>query len=208
MLSSKLVKWAGAANIAAGLMTAVFWFIHPNPQLNDLAARTTGRWTFVYGMFVFVLILTLFALVGILAKQLDKAKALGIIGYILGSIGTAIFIGAGTFDGFVSPILAGNPLTQSLLDAKGPLLTHLSPLFILGGLCFALGYILLGISIMRAKVLPKYAGLLLILSGPILGLSPLMPAVARTYGSLVFGLTNVWIGYAMWTEKDQAAVTG
>ena len=190
------------ASLLAGIFTALFWFIHPDAGLTNMAARLTGRWEFAYVLFVGVLVLTLFGLIGLYVRQLEKAKAIGFIGFFLAFIGTAIFIGAGIFDGFVSPILAQSGATQFLLDAKGALLTHLSPLFIFGGLSFAIGFILFGITIIRTKIFPRWTGILLILSAPILGLSPLMPAMARTWGSVVFGLTIATLGFKLWSDKE------
>lgn len=208
MTRESLVKWTGIANILAGFGTALFWFIHPDPSLVNLSLRVAALWKIDYGMFLAVLVLTLFALVGMLSKQIDRINLVGVFGYILAFAGTAILIGAGTFEGFVSPTLAASAQTQALLNPQGALISALLPIFMLGGICFALGYILFGIFIIQAKIFPPLAGILLIISGPILGLSPAMPPLARMIGSVIFGLANIWLGCSVWCSSASCCCSG
>jgi hypothetical protein len=70
------------------------------------------------------------------------------------------------------------------------------------------GSIALGVATMRAGVLPRWAGLLLIVSGVagLLVIAPL-PALVRNIlaaiSSLAFFLGLAWIGYALWSEPQQ-----
>jgi hypothetical protein len=66
------------------------------------------------------------------------------------------------------------------------------------GFTFLTGYVLLGIATLRAGVYPKWMALCLFLSAPVLGLSPLMPHLARIIGCLVFGIANVGLGWRNW----------
>lgn len=201
MEREQLLSRAGIMNMIAGYLTAAFWYIHPDPRLTDLSARMTLQWKMSYGIFLVALMFTLFGLIGIVVKQMEKEKSLGLAGFAAAFIGTAIFIGAGIFEGFVSPVLGQKPATAALLDPNGPLMQSLAPIFLVGGLSFAVGYILIGISVLQAKLLPAISGMLIIASAPILGLSPLMPEAARTAGCVVFGFSNVWLGYSLWQQS-------
>ncbi|MBI3184123.1 MAG: hypothetical protein HYZ28_18475 [Myxococcales bacterium] len=199
-----LLKASGVSALACGALTAVFWLLHPaagDPKApKDPAyyeAVASGRFQGVNALFVLVLVLSLLALLGFYFRQREASGALGMIGFVLGFIGTALFIGAGVFSAFVAPVLAASEATRPLLDEKGPLLGGpMAGLFAGSGLLFALGYVLFGVATFRAAVLPKWAGLLLVASSPILGLSPLMPLIAREIGSAVFGVANIWLGLA------------
>jgi hypothetical protein len=61
------------------------------------------------------------------------------------------------------------------------------------------------VATLRAKLLPMGAGVLLILSSPILGLSPMMPYLARAIGSAGFGIAFLWFGWTLLMEKPAAA---
>lgn len=213
MSKTSLYRLSGVAAILCGVPTAIFWFLHPSAA-DPKAAHDAAFWSTmqtptymaVNGMFVAILIFCLFGLVGIYARQAERAGVLGLVGYVLGSTGTAVFIGAGSFQAFVAPSLAASEATRHLLEPDGPLFKGpLTPIFAGGGMTFAVGFVLLSIATLRAKVLPKWPAILLIPSSPILGLSPAMPLVARTIGSFVFGLAFAWLGWALFSQKAEAA---
>jgi hypothetical protein len=69
---------------------------------------------------------------------------------------------------------------------------------------FSLGYILFGVATMRAGVLPRWSGLLLIVGVSLFMISeaPLFDRTLShlivTVGDGVFGLGLAWMGYALW----------
>jgi hypothetical protein len=201
-LSGSLIRCSGVAAILVGILTAAFWFIHPDATLTNVSARLSPMWTPVYAVFLLVLVLYLFSLMGLFSKQMGKIGYLGAIGFVLAIAGTALLIGAGAFDGFVTPALAASSSTVGLLAQDSALTAAVLPLFVLAGITFLIGNVLFGLAIFLAKVLPKWTGVLLIISAPILGLSPLMPAEARMAGSVVFGLTNIWLGWVLLKNKQ------
>ncbi len=195
-----LIRWCGLANLSAGVLTALFWFLHPGLHSPETALET--RWMAANTMFIALLILTLLGLVGLYARQSEKVGGLGFAGFLLSFVSTALFVGAGTFDAYIVPVLTES--ARELLDPGGPLLGGtLMPVFGVTGVCFALGFVLFGIAIMRAAILPRPPAVLMILSAPILGFSPLMPVIARTVGSVIFGVANIWLGYALWSERRE-----
>ncbi|HXU46943.1 MAG TPA: hypothetical protein VN783_15545 [Thermoanaerobaculia bacterium] len=200
-----LSRWSGLANALAGAATAVYWFIHPG--LDDPQKALLGRWEAMNVAFIVLLLLFLWGLTGLYLAQVEKAGALGFAGYLLAFAGSAMFIAAGAHDAFVTPLLTVRD--AALLGAQGPLLTGgLGKFFMTTGLTFALGYLLFGIATFRAKVLPPWAALIAGLSASILGTSPLQPALVRTAGCVVFGLANVWLGWALWGRKAGALQQG
>jgi hypothetical protein len=213
MTNAKLIRLSGIPAMLCGLLTAVFWFLHPmaaDPKAaHDAAfwaAMQTTTYTAVNGMFVAVLVLCLFGLVGLYARQVERAGVLGLVGFLFGFTGTALFIGAGVFQAFVAPSLAVSEATRPLLEPDGPLFKGpLTPLFAGGGMCFAIGFALFAIATLLAKVLPKRPAILLMLSSPILGLSPMMPYAARAAGSFVFGVAFLWLGWALVKASGEAA---
>jgi hypothetical protein len=66
-------------------------------------------------------------------------------------------------EALVAPVLAAEEATRPLLEPTGSLMGGpLGALFAAGGLTFALGLVLFGASIVRARVLPRWAGVCLI----------------------------------------------
>jgi hypothetical protein len=193
-----LARWSGLANLLAGAATAAYWFIHPG--LDDPANALLTRWTAMSLAFVGLLVLFLWGLTGLYLCQVERAGGLGLAGYLLGFAGTAMFIGAGSVDAFVTPLLTASD--RALVAPDGPLLGGgLGKYLMATGLAFALGYLLFGIASFRARVLPRWAALAAGLSAPILGTSPLQPAAVRLAGCVVFGIANMALGWALWSRR-------
>jgi hypothetical protein len=88
-----------------------------------------------------------------------------------------------------------------------------SPAFIVAMLVlgYILGYILFGVASMRAGVLPRWAGLMLIIGSSFFLISETglvggtLSHVIVTVGDVMFGLGLAWMGYTLWSEKRDLA---
>jgi hypothetical protein len=202
MNRANLFRWSGLANIVAGAMTALFWFIHPS--LDDPENALLGRWMYADTGFILLIVLLLWGLTGLYLRQAEGSGGLGFAGYVLGFIGLALFVGLGSFNAYVVPVLTAD--ARGLLGDTGALMRGaLGKYAMTTGLTFALGYVLFGIATFRAKLFPRWAAALLALSAPILGMSPLMPATVRLVGCIVYGVANIALGYALWSAPDPRA---
>ncbi|HEX9941227.1 MAG TPA: hypothetical protein VGG03_04365 [Thermoanaerobaculia bacterium] len=202
MSRTNLFRWSGLANIVAGVLTALFWFVHPG--LDDPRNALLGRWMYVNTGFITLIVLLLWGLTGLYLRQVERSGLLGFLGYVLGFIGLALFVGLGTFDAYVVPVLTAD--ASSLLGDTGALMQGaLGKYAPITGLTFALGYVLFGIATFRAGVFPRWAAVLLALSAPILGMSPLMPAAVRLVGCIIYGVANIALGYSLWSAPSAPA---
>lgn len=216
MSTNKLIRLSGIAAMLCGLATAVFWFVHPSAAdpraLHDatfFAAVQSQSFVGVFLLFVALILASLLALVGYYVRLVATAGIAGLIAFLLAFVGTAMFLASGVFQCAVAPVLAHSPATRPLLEPDGALLGGLLGLLFAGtGCTFALGYLLLGISILRTRVFPGGAAVLLMLGAPVLGLSPLVPLWARVLGCLCWGAGNLWLGYVQLVAgADLAAST-
>jgi hypothetical protein len=187
--ASGLALLLGAALVIIGLPLS-FVFTPDSP----LALVMIGVWT--CGV-----VLVQLGLPGIVVRQASRAGWLGFVGFVL------LFSG-----GF---LLASFFVVLDLtifpwLDVRAPLLSfqfftansavHVY-LAVVSAL-FGVGGVLLGIATMRARVFPRWAGLLLIV-----GLVSLSAAFVNPFliGALLFGMLGLgWIGYALVTTQDKA----
>jgi hypothetical protein len=202
----------GYSAILGGIMTALFWFLHPSAadpnaahDVNYWAAMASNQFAGANFMFVVILVLSLIAIIGIHEKFRSEAGHVTVFGFLLGFTGTALLIAGASFNAFIAPILASSEATRPLLETDGPVFGGpFAGMVALGGICFGLGYVVLGYKIFRGlSRLPKYSGLMLLVSSPILGLSPLMPLALRTIGSVVWGAANVWIGIQLSKKSEE-----
>lgn len=205
MSPAKLIRWSGLIGLLAGVLYALAAFLHPVGE--DLAAITSPRWVPAHLVYWVSVILMQLGLVGLYARQVEKAGWLGLVGFVLAFIGT----------GLVEVILFMVSTIIPLIGAEAPTIFDQAmtpppfwvPVFILG--FFGLGYILFGVATMRAGVLPRWSGLLLIIGVSFFMISeaslfdPMLSHVIATIGDVVFGLGLAWAGYALWSSRRLVA---
>jgi hypothetical protein len=205
MSSARLMRWSGLALMLAGLLIAIATLFHPSDA--DPHGFQSVAWTPVHALLIVGAILSLFGLIGLYRAQAARAGALGLAGFVLGLIGTALVVAVLVIDAFVLPVLAADSAGRVLLDPAGPLFAGaLGLVFLLMGVTFALGTILLGFATARASVLPRWAGALILAGGPLLGFTPPLPTSAGIVGALLLGAGYLWAGYAIWAGQPAGAM--
>ncbi len=184
-----LIRQSGLLAVGAGAYMVVLPFVHPS----DEVGMRSAAWVPVHLLYFAALALMLLVLVGIFARQLQRAGWLGVAGFLVAFFGTAMMLLEGREHLFSPDFGVGTPLgLWELISAS---------------LIFSVGYVLLGIAIARAGVLPRGAGILLAIGGPIVAFSPPIGVVSvLIVGHALFGLGLVWSGYALWTgaEREKA----
>lgn len=191
-----LVRWAGLANLLAGLSLIVHVVLHPlgvdavaSQSAMWLPAHTIGFIGFVFGMF---------GLVGLFARQLEAFGRLGVAAFILAFAGQTMTAGVVFFDSFLVPVLGRD--APALLATTGPIFMGPAGLIvILAAILVTVGFIAFGAATVRAGLLPKGGAALLIL-GSWFGIGPTISPYAFVAGGLLFGLGSAWLGYAVWSR--------
>lgn len=187
--SRSLIRQSGLLAIAAGAYMAVLPFVHPG---DDVGTHSVA-WVPVHLLYFAALMLAQIALVGIFARQFGRVGRLGLIGFLTAFFGTAMMLLEGREHLFSHDFGQGTPVGLWQLIAAS--------------LVFSVGYVMLGVSMVGANVLPRGAGILLAVGGPIVAFSPPIGIFAvLVVGQTLFGLGLAWAGYALWTGKgrDQA----
>ena len=199
MSTANLIRWSGMASLLAGVLQILGAFLHPTGE--DLAAINTSNWVPAHLALWVSAILILLGLVGLYTRQAEKTGWLGLAGFVLAFIGIAVGGGLLAIVSIIIPLIASESPTLITQAMTPP--AFLLPVVALG---FGLGFILFGVATMRSGVLPRWAGLLLII-GTVLQMaegSPMDPSLLHmilTAGRVVFGLSFAWTGYALWSEK-------
>ena len=98
------------------------------------------------------------------------------------------------------PILVNHD--RNLLDFQGPIYTSKTfvPFFVIAGLVYSVGYILVGIGIIQAGILPQNIGYLLAIGAPTFGFGSMFgkfQVYPRSLGVTLMSAGLIWIGLIM-----------
>ena len=197
---------SGSANMLAGVLLLAYWYLYailmPYKDLtNTLSILVLDRhWTFVNIFGVAGSLIGLIGIVGLYVKAADVISNLGLIGFVLAFIGTTIFTAFLLWDTVLWPILANYDAT--LLDFSGPIYTSKTffPLFIITGLIYGAGYMILGIALARSGIFPYWGSLLITIGAPLFSLGAMfgkLQVYPRTLGITLFSIGMIWLGKSM-----------
>ena len=199
MKTHTLIRWSGLALLVAGILYLAGIF-HPPDTFEGVSSPA---WMPVHYVITVHHVLLVFGLIGLYTYQAKQAGVLGLIAFVLTSAGNAMFPTFSLFEATLMPALVADPATRSLADpAEGSTFV----IVVLGAVVIALvGYILFGIAIMRAGVLPRWAGLLIMVGWVLLFFGSGLPALAiiKPIGIVMAGLGYAWCGYEIWSSKSE-----
>jgi|SRR5579859_466818 len=185
MTTASLFRLGGSAALLAAVL---FGAGNITYFLSRQQPTTLGYWVGIIGNAFFVL-----ALCAVFARQAQRGGVLGLIGFVLlvwsllGDIGVqAVSLG----------VAAGVFTNAQLAQVPGYALVDTVHFWM-----FVVGQIALGISIYRARVLPQYAGALLVVLGLIQPLTgPL--AFTRPIYAIGFFVAWSWLGWSLLMAKN------
>lgn len=193
-------------NIFSGVALLVYWYAFalfmPYGQLSTtLSLLVKNRhWVWINVLGVLGALTGLLGQAGIYVIQLTNVSWTSSLGFYIATTGTTLLIGTMLWETVLWPILVKHD--ETLLDFQGPLYTSKTflPYFIVAGLIYSLGYILVGIGIVQAGVLPKTAGILLAVGAPTFGLGAMFgkyQVYPRSAGVTLMSVALIWIGLGM-----------
>ena len=191
MLSSDLIRWSGLAAIVAGALLAVaslfdLMYFSPEP-LSEVAQ--TSSYLFQQMLDLLGALLLLIGLAGLYARQSPAAGALGLVGFLIAFAMTVLAAGFFWAGMFIAPALAtGAP---EFVDAGPP------PGFFLTFIGLGVGWLVFGISTLRARVYPRWAAILVIV-GAVIVILPL------PFTTIALSVAVAWLGFHLFTGREPA----
>ena len=191
-MPSNLIRWSGLAALAGGLLFVIGDLLGLASIGEESFAETAATGTFILQQLIFLLgtVLILFGLFGLYASQSEATGTLGLVGFLVAFLGTALTVGAKWAQTFIAPIVAER--APELLEAE-------NLAFPLSFATFALGWLLLGVATLRARVYPRWAAVLLIV-GAAITFFPFLPTPA-----VVLGVAVACLGFLLFTGRGASA---
>ena len=196
MPSSELTRWSGLAAILAGVLLSIGALLNIATETENLSeSATTAPYAFTWLLYLLGGVLLLLGLVGLYARQSEAAGILGLMGFLVAFLGTALLVGSAWFQLFVAPFLAVE--APGALDAEPTGMLAVG--FVLSFVVFStLGWILFGVATLRAQVYPRAAAILLI-AGVLVNFLP------THFTEFVINVPVGWLGFALFTGQGAAA---
>lgn len=187
-LSGLVLAVGGLIGVVAFVLDLVVDALYPHIEDDTLLAATTSAWV-IHAALLFVgALLIVLALPGLYTRLREKAGILGLIAFVLTFLGLIMgdVMGAG-ISAFALPPLTASAAGRTVLHANPPYPGIVSGL---GGIFTLLGVLLLGIVLVRARVLPRWVGVPLIA-----GVIVFIPGV--TLGANALGPLIIYAGFAL-----------
>ncbi len=206
-LSGLALMAAFALSLAGGLLHPIVGHeSHSATSISHPGFPVAHLMVFLGGAFLLI------GLPGLYVSIAPRAGILGLLGFTLYFLANATIVqGFAAYEAFVAPVLASDPATSGVIAPDGALASSMPFALLqgLGGVALMLGMLLLGISIVRSRVFPAWAGALLA-SAPVLLLVP-VPETPVLTGLLIEaprGLAVAAIGYALFNRRRGEGPSG
>jgi hypothetical protein len=199
-----LIRASGIATIVGGVFFALFPLLHPD---HTEAGFTSWAWVPIHLMPNIGAILVLFGLVGLLARQLERAGWLGLIGFLVAFIGTASFVMGTMIEAFMIPFMG----LQNPAFEEGPPPPGIGEAFMVITTLFAVGYLILGLATYRARVLPSSVGALLVIGALAMMFAEQLAMVIGAgdalwvLGPVLLGAGLASLGWSLWSSPSEPA---
>lgn len=181
MKKRDLYRFSSICGSISGLFLTIGWTLNINRD------SLVGAF-----MVLIAYVLALFAFMGIYGIQRKKLKIIGFLGFILVIVANTVFV-PWLFLDIARISGVAQQVDWKVVQGVGP--THV--IGVIGGIGFVLGFFLLGVGTIRAKVFSKWPAILLIIAGimPLiytwLPIGKLLPRIA---GLALIGFSwNLWL---------------
>jgi hypothetical protein len=209
--SSRLTRTAGVCAAAAGAIFIGVQVKHPPADLahiatTDVLVRESAK--------VLMSVLALIGLTGLFLRNRAHFGVLGLAGFVLLGAGYLAMFAAECVIGFVLPSLVHSDpaYVQGVIDAamgRGTNVDigHMNELLLAMGLGYPFGGLLFGIALFRARVVSRWASLLLAYATvSVLALAALPESFSRPF-AVPTGIALIGLGVSLWrTERSGRAV--
>jgi len=203
--STTITRAAAVAAVFAGLAYVAVQFIHP---ADEIASLSTQPWVNVHILSFTEAVLALVGITGIYLRQVRQFGILGLVSYVMLGFFFILQASFNFAEAVIAPLMAASA-PQLATDFAGlfgryAAVTDLGALAALpkvGAVLYVGGALLFGISIIRARVLSRGAGILMIVAAvitPVAG--ALLPHALERMAAVPMGLAIAWLGFSLWAD--------
>jgi hypothetical protein len=197
-----LIRAAAVAAVAAGLIFIGVQINHPH---SDVSNVTTTEWAVRNSLKVLMAALVLAGITGMYLRQVKQIGVLGLLGYLVFSIGYLLIMSTAAVSAYVLPSLAdtdpgyvNDVLVAGTGGAPSGDIGLLQVVFRVQGIAYLAGGLLFGIALFRARVLARWAAVLLAVGGLVSAALAVMPDAFYRFLAFPNAIAMVALGYSLW----------
>lgn len=201
-----------AAGICAAIAGAIFIGVQFNHPPADLAHIVTTEMMVRESAKAAMAALSLVGITGMFIRNRHRFGIFGLAGYLLLSVGYFAMFAIQCIVGYVLPTVAltSPAYVQDVLDAavgNSPAgdIGNMQYLLLVSGMGYAFGGLLFGIALFRARILARWASLLLAYATTaVLALSVLPDSFKRPF-AVPAGVAMIGLGISLWHDQRHQA---
>ena len=194
----KLVRIGGITNIICAVLLFCSWASIGAFMWKEISARNFSAmvqnpaWIPVNILFLIATLLLIPGIVGLYLRQAEKTGTLGIMAFYITLLAVIWYVCIQFYETFFWPVIAAE--SQTLFQAVGfsPTNKLIFFQFILSGVVWLTGFILLGFVTVRANIIKKWAVILFTTGAVLFGIGMAFPL--RTLGLVLFCIGMIKYG--------------
>jgi hypothetical protein len=180
---------------------------HPSVNVDSI---TTTELAIRNSLKVLMAVLALAGIMGMYLSQVRRNGVLGLVGYLVLSVGYLLIMSTTMISAYVLPSIAGSDpsyVEDVLARATGGTpagdIGALSTVFQVQDLCFLAGGLIFGVALFRARVLTRWATALLAAGGIVTLALSVMPDAFYRLLAFPNGIAMIALGYSLWRQHRQ-----
>lgn len=207
-----LTRCAAVAAVAAGVTFIGVQVGHPHLDADSI---TTTEMAVRGSLKVLMAVLSLVGITGMYLSQVRRNGVLGLVGYLVFAAGYLTIMSTSFVSAYVLPAVAAadRDYVSSVIAVAtgGAAATDIGALdlvFRAQGAAYLAGGLIFGIALFRARVLTRWACVLLAVSGLISAALAVMPDAFYRLLALPNGVALIALGYSLWKSTRTTAVVG
>jgi hypothetical protein len=201
-----------ATGVAAALAGLIFIGVQIGSPHIDGTNITTTNVVVRDTLKVFMAALALAGITGMYLRQVNKVGALGLVGYAVFAVGYLSMLGTEFVAAFVLPSIAHSApayVSNAIAAATNGTVTGdiglIKTAILINGLTYVAGGFIFGIALFRARVLARWAAVLLAVGSLATVATGMVPQYERLF-AFPTGVALVGLGWSLWrTQRGPAA---
>lgn len=201
-----------AAAVCAASAGAIFIAVQIKHPPTDSFLADTNEWVIRGSAKAIMGALALAGITGIYLRQVRQMRVLGLVGFVLFAAGYLLLFATEIMAALVLPALTEKApafVNAVVIAANGGTATgdigHLQILFTLTGVGYILGGLMFGIALFRARVLARWAALLLAVSTVATAALAVLPESFNRPMAVPEGAALIALGISLWRDQRTTA---